>query len=230
MKPYRAVIFDLYHTLLYEVDTGFHERAADIAGALGVPRQRWAEAWRSTLAPADRGDFPSLIARVRESLARAGVGDPDPAMLDELAGLRLGTAYPVVYPDTRPALAELRRRGYRTGLISNIAPYRGHYLTELELDRTFDALVLSYQVRMLKPDPAIYQLAAARLGVPAQECVFVDDLPAYVAGAQAVGMAGVLVHRVGSAAPAEQRTRSAREPDLEIERLDSLLDWLPRPL
>jgi FMN phosphatase YigB (HAD superfamily) len=40
----------------------------------------------------------------------------------------------------------------------------------------------------LKPDPRFYLIACERLGVPAQSCVLLDDVPAYVAGARAVGM------------------------------------------
>jgi putative hydrolase of the HAD superfamily len=44
---------------------------------------------------------------------------------------------------------------------------------------------------MAKPDTRIYALAAKRLGVPAENCVFVDDLPANVEGARAAGMLGI---------------------------------------
>jgi FMN phosphatase YigB (HAD superfamily) len=45
---------------------------------------------------------------------------------------------------------------------------------------------------MRKPDPAIYALAAERIGVPAAECVFVDDLPGNLKPARAMGMATVV--------------------------------------
>jgi putative hydrolase of the HAD superfamily len=79
-------------------------------------------------------------------------------------------------------------RGIRTGLLSNS--------WGLSYDRTgwaelFDALVISGEVGMRKPEPAIYQLAAERLGVRPEECVFVDDLVENVRGAAAAGMVGV---------------------------------------
>jgi putative hydrolase of the HAD superfamily len=43
-----------------------------------------------------------------------------------------------------------------------------------------------------KPDPAVYRLVCARLGVPPERAVFVDDREQAVAGARAVGMTGVL--------------------------------------
>jgi putative hydrolase of the HAD superfamily len=54
--------------------------------------------------------------------------------------------------------------------------------------------VISSEVGLRKPDPAIYELAAARLGLPAEACVFVDDLPGNLKPARTLGMATVL-HR-----------------------------------
>jgi epoxide hydrolase-like predicted phosphatase len=81
-----------------------------------------------------------------------------------------------------------RGQGIRTGLLSNS--------WGLDYDRTgwdalFDAIVISGETGLRKPEPAIYRLAAERLGVPPERCVFVDDLPANVHGAAAVGMVGV---------------------------------------
>lgn len=60
-----------------------------------------------------------------------------------------------------------------------------------DLDRRFDAVVISDHVGLRKPDPAIYRLAAARIGVPATACVFADDTAANVPPARAMGMAAV---------------------------------------
>lgn len=90
------------------------------------------------------------------------------------------------------AVRRARRAGVRTGLVSNSwggAAYRRESWGEL-----FDAVVISEEVGLRKPDPRIYRLAAARLGVPPPDCVFVDDLLPNVEGARATGMAGI-VHR-----------------------------------
>jgi HAD superfamily hydrolase (TIGR01509 family) len=61
----------------------------------------------------------------------------------------------------------------------------------------FDRVILSGVEGVRKPFPEIFLLAAARLGVAPEACVFVDDIPTNVDGARAVGMAGVL-HRDAS--------------------------------
>jgi epoxide hydrolase-like predicted phosphatase len=63
-----------------------------------------------------------------------------------------------------------------------------------QLETLFDAWVISGEVGLRKPDPAIYELAAERLGLAPSACVFVDDLPGNLKPARALGMATV-VHR-----------------------------------
>ncbi|MDO3702424.1 HAD family phosphatase [Micromonospora sp. C28SCA-DRY-2] len=81
----------------------------------------------------------------------------------------------------------------RTGIISN--SFVGAREREQErygfADLT-DVLVYSHEVGLSKPDPRIYQLACDRLGVPPEHALFLDDVPAAVDGARAVGMHGVL--------------------------------------
>jgi HAD superfamily hydrolase (TIGR01509 family) len=61
----------------------------------------------------------------------------------------------------------------------------------------FDELVFSGEVGVAKPDPAIYLVAADRLGLPAVHCAFVDDSAANIRGAVHAGMVGVHHRSVG---------------------------------
>ncbi len=89
------------------------------------------------------------------------------------------------------AVERARAAGIRTGLISNSW---GTGIYERAPMQIFDATVISGDVGLHKPQPEIYELGAERLGIPAAECVFVDDLRENIAGAEAVGMTGIL-HR-----------------------------------
>ena len=91
-----------------------------------------------------------------------------------------------------------RRAGARTALLSNSWGDGLAYDPAL-LQELFDAWVISSEVGLRKPDPAIYELAAERLGLAAAACVFVDDLPGNLKPARALGMATVL-HRGNAAA------------------------------
>jgi epoxide hydrolase-like predicted phosphatase len=90
----------------------------------------------------------------------------------------------------------LRRTGLRMGLLSNSVggAYDRALLAEL-----FDTCVISGEVGLRKPDPAIYALAAERLGLDPSACVYVDDIGGNLKPAAALGMATVL-HRGDAAA------------------------------
>ena len=90
------------------------------------------------------------------------------------------------------AVRAAAERGVKTGLISN-SWSTSHYDKDM-LAELFDTAVISAEVGLHKPQPEIYRLAAERLVVRPEECVFVDDLRENCAGAEAVGMTAVL-HR-----------------------------------
>lgn len=91
------------------------------------------------------------------------------------------------------AFSQSLRGNYRLGMLSNIG--RGSmdsFFTPAERTELFDAVVLSGEVGMIKPDQAIYELMAARLGVAPHECIMIDDIERNVIGAEDAGMIGVL--------------------------------------
>ena len=87
------------------------------------------------------------------------------------------------------AVRAVRSGGLKTGLVSNSWSV-DHYDRDL-LASVFDGVVISAEVGMHKPEPEIYLLAAERLGVPAEACLFVDDLRENCEGAEAVGMTAI---------------------------------------
>jgi putative hydrolase of the HAD superfamily len=91
------------------------------------------------------------------------------------------------------AVRRARAAGVKTGLISNSWGEGLAYEPGL-LEELFDAVVISGQVGMHKPEPEIFLLGAERIGVAPGRCVFVDDLRENCAGAEAVGMKAIL-HR-----------------------------------
>jgi putative hydrolase of the HAD superfamily len=90
------------------------------------------------------------------------------------------------------AVKAARRAGVRTGLVSNSWGH-GRYDRDA-FPELFDAVVISGEVGLHKPQPEIFRLAAERVGLPPARCVLVDDLEENCAGAEAVGMTAVL-HR-----------------------------------
>ena len=90
------------------------------------------------------------------------------------------------------AVQAIRAAGLRTGLLSNswgMADYPRHLFPGM-----FDAVVISGEVGMRKPEERIFRHAADLLGLDPAECVFIDDIEANVTAAEAIGMTAILHH------------------------------------
>jgi HAD superfamily hydrolase (TIGR01509 family) len=95
-------------------------------------------------------------------------------------------------PAALDVLARVKAAGYTTLLLSNTDPERfGFIRRRFPEILFFDDYVLSYELRLLKPDAAIYLEAARRAGSAPGECVFIDDMEENVKGAVAAGLQGI---------------------------------------
>jgi putative hydrolase of the HAD superfamily len=74
------------------------------------------------------------------------------------------------------------------------------FFTAEERTQLFDGVVLSSEVRLVKPDPRIYELMATQLGLLPDECVMIDDVEANVLGAKDAGMQGIVYQSNGQVA------------------------------
>jgi HAD superfamily hydrolase (TIGR01509 family) len=112
-----------------------------------------------------------------------------------------------VYADTLPTLADLRKLGVRTAIVSN-TPWGspGHlwreHLADLGLDRAVDVAVFCTDAGYRKPARPIFDLALSQLGMKVDDCLFVGDDPRWdTAGARAIGMHAVLIARSSASVP-----------------------------
>jgi putative hydrolase of the HAD superfamily len=178
------------------ITTDFFASVEDHLQRLGVPRGRFRQLvttdphGRALYHRIERGEI-SQAAFERELGRLLGV-DPSGLVAGMLAGLR---------PDQRivHAAARARAAGVRVGVLSNswgtepIDPYSSYRLHE-----RYDAVIVSGEVGIRKPDPEIYLVAAEKLGLPADVCVLVDDVAANLLPAAEVGMA--TIHHTDSSA------------------------------
>ena len=96
------------------------------------------------------------------------------------------------------ALARLRAAGLRLAVVSNSEGTLAALFAEVGLAGAVDTIVDSWEVGVAKPDPAIFHLALARLGVPPGSALMVGDTPATdIAGARAAGVPAVLIDPLG---------------------------------
>ena len=186
---YHAVVFDLWGTLVgWDAHAG-EQLYARMGARVGVDAETFYAAWIGEENRRWTGPFADGVRSVCASL---GVDDHH---VDELVALRVDAVRRMLVPraGALETLRELRRRGRRLGLISNCSGDLGDAWAGSPLADCFETTVFSFEAGLAKPDARIYRTAAERLGVAPAACLYVDDRPSYVHGAQAAGMDGVLI-------------------------------------
>ena len=153
----------------------------------------WADFDRGSVSPADL--VPRIASRTGLTLAEVQrVVDAVPHSLQPI-------------PASVALLQRLRQPGRPMFYLSNMpAPYADHLEQQHPFVRQFDAGVFSGRVQLIKPEPAIFALAAQRFGVPPAQLLFLDDHGPNVAAAQAAGWQALQFH---GAAQAERDIRAA---------------------
>jgi HAD superfamily hydrolase (TIGR01509 family) len=121
------------------------------------------------------------------------------------------------YPDTEPVLRALRQRGIALGIVSDFGWDLRVHLAHHGLADLFDAVTLSYEVGIEKPDPRIFLKACSDLGVDPRSTLMVGDSPVRDGGANAVGIRAFILS-------AEHRTG-----ERGLHQILSLVDPPPRP-
>ncbi len=130
-------------------------------------------------------------------LERAGVPAADD-LGDALYETFTSLATYRLFPDVLEALAALRDRGHRLGVVSNFEAWLPELLGHLEVRDLFEVRVISGIEGVEKPDPAIFELALERAGVRAVDATYVGDVPAFdVDPPRGLGMHAVLLDRRG---------------------------------
>lgn len=208
--PIRGVIFDLHATLVHDGGdpAAWLAAAVDLlaaearpgADAVTIPDVADLAPWATRIwevareiDPASERDLSAQ--RHREvfdaMIARIGV-IPDP-LADALYRTMLDQW--VAYDESAPVLDALRERGVRTALLSNIGLDPRPVLSRVGLAGRCDAEVYSFEVGVVKPDPTIFRIAAARLGLGPHEVLMVGDTLADDGGAAVLGMRTLILPR-----------------------------------
>ena len=110
----------------------------------------------------------------------------------------------------------LRTLGLRVGLLSNFSADLRAMLIQQDLLRRFDALAISAELGLMKPDPAAYRAVLVMLGMAPHTCIFIDDIPANVAAAQALGIHGIVFEDNPSCLAALMRLLGTSPNDTEF--------------
>jgi HAD superfamily hydrolase (TIGR01549 family) len=215
VRPVRAVLFDLDDTLFDHLHgaraalTSVHQLHAAFAATpfddFARAHARVLEQLHGRVVLGEIGIDEARLARFRELFAVAGVEPTD----DEVAAA--ATAYRLNYiaarrpvPGALPLLAALKPR-VRIGIVSNnLLREQQDKVEACGFGPFVDALVVSEEAGVAKPDPAIFAIALERLGSDAAEAVMIGDSWINdIAGAAAAGVRSIWFNRTDLPPPAD---------------------------
>ena len=205
---------------------GFRAVIFDLDGVLWDGEPLYHEAFNVVLAPlghrVSEDDYNQVIGQSVEACwdwmwERFKLTEPAASFLPayDQAVLRLLQRPAEPLPGVRSLLRELRRLGVPIGVASSsLRPWVDATLRGLALEHAFDATVSASEVAAAKPAPDLYLAAAARLGVPPQRCLAVEDTLAGLRSAKAAGMFAVQLRAASTALP------PLEEADLVLDTLE----------
>ena len=205
----RAVVSDFGGVLTAPLMQGFARIQADT----GVPPASFGAALaRATATDGSNPLFELEVGAITEAEFLATIERELTTILQRPVTLHgFGERYMAALDPNEALFAHYRalhERGVRFAMLTNnVREWEPLWRTKLPVDDIFETVVDSGFVGLRKPDRAIYAIVLERLGLPAEECVFVDDLAVNIEAARELGFA--VVH--------------FRETEQTIAELDALL-------
>jgi sugar-phosphatase len=188
---FRAAIFDM-DGLLIDSEPYWKDSEREIFGSVGIDIT---DEMASITAPMTTRQVAEHWYGVRPWTGRT-IAEMEAAVIARVAAFvrTRGTALPGV----TEALAFCERQNWRVALASNSPAMLCHLVLEvLGIAPAFHAVVSADEVERAKPDPAIYRLAAEKLGVAPHVCLVFEDSPTGVRAARAAGMRVVAIPSAG---------------------------------
>jgi len=197
----RGVCFDFGDTLFYSPDGAAVIAEAGVAPE--VARDLWEKIWRDSKTPEALAVGRDLSPEAHRSgwlglFAQADVHKPGLSTL--LYAQVMDHTKWLPYPDTEPVLRELRTRGLRIGVVSNVAEDLRPVFSARGWAGLIDGYTHSYEHRIEKPDPRIFLAACEAIGTEPGETLIVGD-HAVDGGAVAAGCVVLLLPRVEPGRP-----------------------------
>lgn len=210
LRP-EAIFFDYGHTLVADSEHSFRDIAKFLSDrGIEIDRETYDRGWKAAHVFSDdykaqNGERKWLRDRywytfLREFLIHALGEDPG-----ELADEMYATQFyeNTIYPDTIDVLRELRKRGYKLGVISNWeAPTLYGQFDHFGMTQFFTHILPSREAEASKPHPHIFRVALHALGVEPENAIHVgDSYEADVIGARDMGITPVWINRFGTETP-----------------------------
>ena len=194
---YRAVIFDLFGTLVCDlVGPKYTDTLTRMATVLSIPADDFLKKWSDTSYERNTGTFPTVEANLVHICEELGV-QPKGNEVNLAARIRQDYAKLVMNRSrsgAKEVLSRLKQMGCKVGLISNCTPDAPAVWPKIPLASLIDVAVFSSSVHLMKPNCRIYKLTVERLGVESKGCLYVaNGQNSELHGAREVGMYPALI-------------------------------------
>lgn len=231
--PCKAVIFDMFGTLVQNLGTDFTDlldQTGVLTALVGNRGEEFKRLWLSREFHRPRGlgvhrTPEEMFAHVCKALGAS----PSAAALGFAGDVRRKYYRQALTPrpDVIATLTELKRRGRKLALMSVCSAELPEHLPHTPFAGLFDTIVFSCNVGWLKPDPRMYEAARAGLGVSPQECIYVGDGDfGELTGAGKLGMCPILICDPGEEAIVMAREEARNWRGLRISRIHEVLALL----
>jgi putative hydrolase of the HAD superfamily len=192
----KAVVFDFFGTLVPNFSLKTHTSVLrKMAAMAGAPVEPFVHRWFSTFTERVTGVFQDVESNIRSICNEFGV-EPSGSECARAAELRFAyeRQHIIPRPSAESTLRDLRKRGYKTALISDCSSELPVLWKETVFPPLFDVTVFSCLAGMKKPNPSIFRLACKELQVACESCVYVGDGGSKeLSGAADVGMVPILL-------------------------------------
>ena len=187
----RAVIFDMFETLITHYQSPLYF-GAHMAEDAGIPTDEFQALWKPTENARTIGEM--TLEETIEIILREKQCYSD-KLLQNIVGKRIAAkkeCFRHLHPEIVPMLRELKEKGILIGLISNCFSEEVRVIRQSELLSYFNAVYLSYEQGIAKPDEEIFIRCMNELSVKADECLYVGDGGSYeLEAAQKLGMTAI---------------------------------------
>jgi len=184
MSEYDAVIFDLggivtaYDPMRFAIEILHDLEQADRVRRLVFGTKTWLAL--------DQGLLTEKEAEARITAENPG----DAAAIHSLFDLYKNLLVPI--PEGIAIVRKVKEAGHRVFALSNFGPEAWEVVGRRDLyGEIFDGIVISSEVKLVKPDPAIFEVLIERYGLEPKRCAFIDDVPANVETARRLGLDGI---------------------------------------
>ena len=187
----RAVIFDMYETLITHFNTPLYF-GAQMAEEAGIPIEKFLPLWRST--EDDRTVGKLALEEVLSMILKENHCYSE-ALVNKMAEKRTATKVELfkhLHSEIIPMLQALKEKGILIGLISNCYFEEASVIRKSQLFPYFDGVYFSCEQGVKKPDEEIFRRCMKELLVQPEECVYVGDGGSYeLETAKGLGMKAV---------------------------------------